>query len=162
METTTELSETFDPATEEGTLDFAPLPKGSYVACVIEAAVKPFKSGRGQAVFVTWEVDDEKYHGRRIWDSYALSHENEMTMKLGRAGFKDLCTACGITAAFNDLTMLNNKPCLIFMRIEEDKNGDYPPKNRVTKVKPIATAKPAAEPAAKPADKPPFNDEVPW
>jgi hypothetical protein len=157
-EASTELNDAFNPSAEEGTPEFTLLPKGAYVASIVDAVVKPFKSGKGQAVFLTWEISGEKYAGRRVWDSCALSHESEMAMKIGRQRFKDICDACGLTEAFKDLTLLYNKLHTIFVVIEESADGRYPPKNRVSSVKGIS-AKSGNGAAEKKA---PFDDSIPF
>jgi len=139
-ELTTILDTAFDTATEEGSPDFEPLPKGRYVACLVDAKVGALKSGKGQAITATWEIEGDKYAGRLIWDRIIVSHESGDAMKFGRRKLKDIAVACGVTEQITDLSVLLNKPCLIFVKIEEDEAGDYPPKNRVTRVKKIGDA----------------------
>ena len=76
-------------------------------------------------------------------------------MKIGRQKLKDICDAVGFKESLTDLTVLCNKPCSIYVRIEEDKAGEYPPKNRVGRVSAIA------KPVKAINGKPPFNDEIP-
>src|SRR5262249_54329969 len=123
MTASDQMNDPFDPATEEGTPELTIIPKGHYVARVTDAIIKPYKSGKGQAVFLTWELMDEKYEGRKVWEQYTLSHENETAMRLGRQRFKDVCDACGLSQSFKDLTLLYGKPCTIWVRVEEDPNG---------------------------------------
>jgi hypothetical protein len=134
-ELTTTLEQAFDVATEEGSPDFEPLPKGQYVASITDAKVGPLKSGKGQAVSLTWEVEGDKYAGRLIFDRVIVNHESAKAMKFGRQKFKDIATACGITDQITDLSVLLNKPCLVSVKIEEDDSGEYAPKNRITRVK---------------------------
>src|SRR5215472_11637408 len=96
-ELTTVLETAFDVATEGGSPDFEPLPKGQYVASIKDASVGALKSGKGQAVSLTWQVDDndEKYAGRLIFDRVIIAHESTDAMKFGRQKFKDIATACG-------------------------------------------------------------------
>ena len=157
MTASDQMSDPFDPATEEGTPELTIIPKGHYVARVVDAIIKPYKSGRGQAVFLTWELMDEKYEGRKVWEQYTLSHENETAMKLGRQKFKDICDACGVSQSFKDLTLLYDKPCLISVRVEEG-DGQYPPKNEVGRVRAISAK--GANGAVK--EKAPFNDAIPF
>jgi hypothetical protein len=89
MTASTELNEAFNPATEEGSPELTLLPKGAYLAEIEDAIIKPYKSGRGQAVNLTWSIMDEKYGGRRVWQRCTLSHESEQAMKIGRQQFKD-------------------------------------------------------------------------
>jgi hypothetical protein len=127
-EATDQLSEAFNPATEEGTLEPTLLSPGAYVAQITDAVVKPYKSGKGQGLFLTWELLDDACAGRRLWSRHTLTHESPDATRIGRQQFKDICDACGITASFTDLTLLYNKPCSIRVRVDE---GDgHPTKER--------------------------------
>jgi hypothetical protein len=158
-ETTDQLSEAFVPAAEEGTQDLAPIPAGRYTAQITDAIVKSFKSGKGQAVFLTWEIVDGEHQGRAIWQHCTLSHESEKAARFGRQKFKDVCSGCGIVDPVTDLSVLYSKPCEIWVGIEQDEAGEYPPKNKVGKVRPVGTTK-DGNGAVK--GKAPFNDEVPF
>jgi Protein of unknown function (DUF669) len=155
-ELTTVLSEAFDIASEEGTPAFEPLPAGTYVAVVNDVKVGPLKSGRGQAVQMTWEIEGDKYSGRLIWDRIIVVHDSADAMRLGRQKFKDLAVACGIKDAVTDLSVMHGKRCMIFVKIEVDPNGEYPPKNKVVRIKPIAAAPPKTNGKAD------FNDQIPF
>ena len=149
-ETSTVLSEAFDTAKEEGTPAFEPLSPGNYVASIIDAKVVPLKSGKGQAVLVTWEVEG----GRLIFDRVIVAHESAEAMKFGRRKLKDIAEACGITDSITDLSVLLNKPCLISVKIETDEAGEYPPKNVVGRVRGIGK-----QPTNGKAD---LNDAIPF
>jgi hypothetical protein len=149
------LETAFDTNTEEGSPDFEPLPKGNYVVSVRDINAGPLKSGRGQAVNATLEVEGGKYAGRLLWDRIIIAHESGDAMKFGRRRFKDLADACGITEQITDLAVLCHKPVLVFVKIEQDEAGEYPPKNRVTRYKKIAEAKkPNGD------DGKPFDDKI--
>jgi hypothetical protein len=156
--TTDQLTEAFNPLAEEGTSDPSLLREGHYVARITDAVIKPYKSGKGQGVHLTWELLDEAYAGRKLWSNCTLTHESEKAMKFGRQRFKDICDACGITESFRDLTLLYDKPCTIFVRVEVG-DGQYPPKNEIGRVRPIATKKAKTAQSNGAADKP-FDDEV--
>jgi hypothetical protein len=156
-ELTTVLDQAFDTESESGSPDFEPLPKGQYVASITDAKVGPLKSGKGQAVQLTWEVEGDKYAGRLIFDRVIVTHESEKAQKFGRQKFKDIATACDVTGQVTDLSVLLNKPCLVSVKIEEDDNGEYPPKNRVTRVKKIGD-----KPKANGGTKSDFDDKIPF
>jgi len=124
-ELSTTLTEAFDTANEEGSKDFPPLPKGQYVASITKAEVGALKSGKGQAISATWEVEGGEHASRLIFDRIIVSHESADAMKFGRQKLKDIAVACGVTDQITDLSVLLNKPCLISVKIEEDENGDY-------------------------------------
>ena len=151
------LSEAFDTATEEGTPAFEPLSPGNYVASIIDAKVGPLKSGKGQAVLLQWEVRDGANQGRLIFDRVIVAHESAEATKFGRRKLKDIADACGVKDSITDLSVLLNKPCSIFVKIEQDDAGEFPPKNRVGRVKPIAPAKTSGT-----NGQAEFNDRVPF
>ena len=155
-ETTYVLNEAFEPEKEEGTPDRAPLPKGFYTACIIDASVGMLKSGKGQAVNLTWEIEFGEYQGRLVFDRCIISHESSEAMKYGRMKFKDICSACGIVEPVTDLSVIRNKSCKIWIAVEEDKGGEYPPKNKVGRIRPVNQ-----EPL-KANGKADFNDSIPY
>jgi hypothetical protein len=148
------LSEAFDTQNEEGTPAFEPLSPGNYVASIIDAKVGPLKSGKGQAVLLQWEVQNGANQGRLIFDRVIVAHESAEAMKFGRRKLKDIADACSVKGQITDLTVLLNKPCSVYVKIEQDDAGEYPPKNRIGRVKPVAPVKTN--------DKPPFNDSIPF
>ena len=155
-ETSTVLDEAFNTQTEEGTPAFEPLAPGNYVATIINAKVGPLKSGKGQAVLLQWQVQGGNNQGRLIFDRVIVAHESAVAMKFGRRKLKDIADACGVKDSITDLTVLLNKPCSIYVKIEQDDAGEYPPKNVVGRVKAIAAS-------AKTNDgKSAFNDQIPF
>ena len=117
----------------------------------------PLKSGRGQAISLTWEVNDNsaKYAGRLIFDRVIVTHESAEAMKFGRRKLKDIAEACGVKDSITDLSVLLNKPCSVRVKIEQDKNGEYPPRNGIGRVKPVAAT-------VKTNGKVEFNDAIPF
>jgi hypothetical protein len=153
-ELTTTLVEAFNTAKEEGSPDFEPIPKGQYVASITDAKVGPLKSGKGQAVQLTWKIEGGQYANRLIFDRVIVAHESAEATKFGRRKLKDIADACSVKGHITDLTVLLNKPCSVYVKIEQDDAGEYPPKNRIGRVKPVAPVKTN--------DKPPFNDSIPF
>jgi hypothetical protein len=126
-ELSTTLDEAFNTQTEEGTPDFQPLPAGNYVATIVDAKVGPLKSGKGQAVLLQWEVQDGANQGRLIFDRVIVAHESAEAMKFGRRRLKDIADACSVKGQITDLTVLLNKPCSVYVKIEQDDAGEYAP-----------------------------------
>jgi len=154
-ELSTVLDQAFDTANEEGSPAFEPVPKGQYVASITDAKVGALKSGKGQAINLTWEISGGQHDGRLIFDRVIVQHESTQAMKFGRRKLKDIADACGVTGSITDLSVLLNKPCSIYVKIEQDDAGEYPPKNRVGRVKPLAVASAKAN-----GGKPAFNDQI--
>jgi hypothetical protein len=155
-ELTTLLNESFDPSKEEGTPAFTPIPKGTYVAAISEAQVGALKSGKGQAVNAKWKIEAGPHAGRVIFDRIIVEHESAEAKKIGRRKLKDICDAVGWGERLTDLTVLHDKPCSVYVAIEEDKKGDYPPKNKIARVQPIAKPEKADNAESE------FNDPIPF
>ena len=153
-ETTSILETAFDTPNEKGSSE--PIPVGNYVASIFDASVGALKSGKGQGVKLTWEVEGGEYNGRRIYDLVIIAHENPDTTRIGRGKFKDIAVATGVVDAITDLSVICHKPCWVAVKIESDDTGQYPDKNRVGRVKPISAAKPAKANG----DGKPFDDEI--
>jgi hypothetical protein len=150
------LTEAFDTANEEGTPAFQLLSPGSYVATIVDAGAGPLKSGKGQAVSLQWEIQGGANQGRLIFDRVIVSHESAEAMKYGRRKLKDIADACGVNDPITDLTVLLNKPCSIYVKVEHDDAGDFPPKNRVGRVRPLQAKTNGTNGKAE------FNDQVPF
>jgi hypothetical protein len=150
----------FDPQTEEGTQPFELVPKGKYTAEVVDAGIVDIKSGRGQMLKLTWVISGGEYDDRRIFQQIIVQHDSEDAMRFGRQRIKDLCDACGIRERATDVSVFLHKPCQIQVGIEEDKNGEYDPKNKVVRIRPLVVLNAPLPPS--PGEKADFNDKVPW
>jgi hypothetical protein len=150
----------FDPQTEEGSQPFELVPKGKYTAEVVDAAIVDIKSGRGQMLKLTWVISGGDYDDRRIFQQIIVQHDSPDAMKFGRQRIKDLCDACGIREKVTDVSGFLHKPCEIAVGIEEDKNGQYDPKNIVRRIRPLVVLNAPLPPT--PGEKVPFNDKVPF
>jgi hypothetical protein len=135
------LDDPFEPEKEEGSQPFQLIPTGRHKAEIVKASAAPTKNGRGKGVTLTWLITEGEFENRTIVQLILLEHENAEAMKIGRQKLKDVVTAIGITEAFSDLKLLLNRPCMISVRITQDKNGQYPDKNEIGRVSPIPTAR---------------------
>jgi uncharacterized protein DUF669 len=147
----TVLDEAFDPEKEEGS-SFDLLPPGKYPAEIEDARVVVTKNGNGQMVNLRWKIVEGEYENRTVFQSILIQHTSADAQKFGRQKFKDVAVACGITDAITDLDVLKYKACTIHVGIEKDKNGEYPDKNRVTRVSKYTPGNGSQVP--------PFNDAV--
>jgi hypothetical protein len=169
------LDEAFDPETEECSKPFPLLPAGRYEAQIVAASYGPTKNGKGCAV-VNWSITAGEFEHRTIFQHILVQHESEDAQKFGRQKFADVLAALGIKEKVKNLDVLLNKPCMIGVRINKDKNGQYDDKNEVGRimampashngptredVKTALEEAQKAQPAFK-AGKTPFNDDIPF
>jgi hypothetical protein len=140
-ETTTALPEAFNPEEQEGS-NYDVLPKGEYVAQVIDASVSQPKSGDGYGINLTWQITEGEYENRYAWQRITFQHSSNQAQQIGRQQLKDLCEATGVSEQVTDVEVFKFIPCLIRLGIEKDKDGVYPDKNKVARVLPLAPAGP--------------------
>jgi hypothetical protein len=114
------------------------------------------KSGNGQSIRMTWQIQGGEYDSRKVWDQVIVSHTSTEAMKFGRRKLKDIADAVGVSGSITDLTVLLDKPVSVYVKIEQDKAGEYPPKNRIGRVKAVAA------PAKTNDGKSAFNDQIPF
>ena len=97
-----------------------------------------------------------RHKNRRLYQSILIQHESADAQRIGRAKFKDVCAACGVTGQITDLGELLNKACLVGVGIEKG-TGEYEDKNKVSRVMPIVPPKTPGT-----GGKHELNDEVPF
>jgi hypothetical protein len=150
----------FDPSTEEGS-HFDLIPKGYYKAEVVDASLSTTKNGKGTMLNLTWQLDTDggDYDRRFVFSHILTQHESVDAMRFGRQRVKDLCVACGITEAITDVSVFKYKPCTIYVGIEQDKTGEYPDKNKVSRIQPLVVLNAPSPPS--PSEKnTPIDDEI--
>jgi hypothetical protein len=133
----TMLENAFDADREEGTPPIELLPPGKYWAEISSATVGPTKNARGQAVNLKWTVTEGYYEKRVLFQSILIQHDSVDAQRFGRQKFKDVCAACGVTGSVTDLEVLLFKACTIYVGIEKDKAGQFPDKNKISRVSPV-------------------------
>ena len=167
------LDEAFNVDNEEGTPPLTLLPPGKYAAEIVDAYVAPTKNGRGQMVHLRWTIVEGDFENRVVFQSCIIQHDSTDAQKFGRQKFRDVCFSCGITGPVTDLEVLKYKKCHVRLGIEKDKLGEYPDKNKITRVDPYVAPRNGAKPAEtlkeaskvppgfKGEDKP-LNDSIPF
>jgi len=160
----------FDADAEEASPAFQLLPTGVYKAEILKAVAGPTKNSKGYAVTLTWSIVEGEYEHRVVFQQVLLQHESAEAEKFGRYKFEDVCDAIGVKGKVEDLTALYHRPCMIGIKIREDKTGQYSPRNEVGRVMPIPPHNGPTREMVKEAQKVPsafravhadMNDEIP-
>lgn len=129
--------EPFVPENEKD-IGFDVIPPGKYQAEVVDASIVAMKNRKGTMLRLSWVVTSGEYEGRYVFQNIVHNHtESPEAMAFGRARIKALCTACGITGPVTNVDVFQYKACLIQVGIEKDKTGEYPDKNKVTRIMPL-------------------------
>jgi len=135
----------FDANEVEPSNDFEPIPKGEYLAMMIDSEKKTTRSGDGEYLQCTWEIVDESYKGRRMWDRLNLWNKNDTAAKIARGTLSAICRAVGVMRP-KDSSELHGKPCRIKVVIEERNDKPGVMKNEIKGY--VATGATTPEPKA--------------
>ena len=140
---------------------FDVLPAGWYEAEVVDSEIK--EGGKGPYINWTFQVTGKP---NKVWDIMSLG--NEISMK--RLKTLAVCAGHPNPNYIADTDELHGKKCMIRLKIEQDKSGQYEPKNKVSAFKPMnpnskqpptitqaAETQPSAQPDTAPAPKKPWE-----
>jgi hypothetical protein len=142
------LSAPFDTENEEGLSGL--VPAGKYPAQIVDAKVASLKSGKGEAVDVTWVIDGGEYDNRHLFQKIILEHESEAAQAYGRRKFKSLLDALLISGTVTSVQPLIGKQAMLTVGIRKDEGGQYDDQNEVKKVNPLVASWNGPKPASKP------------
>ena len=139
------LGETFVPDEVEPRDNMEPVPAGIYIGEVVESDVVDTKFGTGKMVKLTWRITEGPCEGRQIWDNINFRNANETAQKIGQQALAELCNACGIRGPLDDTELLHGVPVKLRVTIEQDKSGQYGPRNAVKRYSHAAEGEPATQ-----------------
>lgn len=119
----------FDATTVAPATAYTPLPKGTYLAMIIDSEMKPTKSGSGEYLMITLEILDGQYKGRKLFDRLNIRNSNAVAEEIAQRTLSAICKACGI-GRLTDSDQLHNTPMAITVSIEPAR-GEYDASNRI-------------------------------
>lgn len=138
------------PEDERDNLD--PIPPGRYELEVVDSDLVQTKSGKGMLLKLQHRVTSGQFENRRIFTQHNFQHENATAQEIGQREIKNLCAAIGHMGPLEDSNDLHGIPFMASVKIEQDKSGQYEPKNAISRFIPRggADAAPAQRQAAAP------------
>lgn len=113
----------FDPSNVPAHAAAALLTPGAYDARIIEAELRPVRSGDGRALQVAFELTDPQHFGRIVWARLHVETRNAHVQQIARQELAALCRATGI-AALTDTRDLLHKHARITLGIRRRDDGD--------------------------------------
>lgn len=145
----------------ESSGSFDPLPAGQYAACCIEAEAKDTKAGTGQYIRLTWEVLDEPYAGRRIWQNLNVRNPNPTAQEIGMKQLGEVCRAMGLVQIQDTDEFIGGNAIL---KLKIRKSEEYGDSNDVLSVRAMEGSAAPAPAAASPGKKAPAAKSAtpPW
>ena len=120
----------FNANTVEPLGDFEPVPKGDYLAMMVDSEMKQTRNQDGEFLACQWELLSEDFKGRRLFDNLNLRNKNDTAVRIAQATLSSICRAVGVLQP-KDSVELHNKPILLKVVVEErnDKPGVF--QNRI-------------------------------
>ena len=102
---------------------FSLIPEGKYMAKVTNSKLVPTRSGNGQILELTWQIQSGPYERRLIWDKITIIHKNEQAQDIGRKQWKKALRAAGIDHSPQDSSEIHGKLVKIVVKTKPASNG---------------------------------------
>lgn len=121
------------------------LPPGQYEAQVVDSAVVPTASGRGEMLTLTFVVLTGDFRGRRLVERLNIVNANATAQRIAQHMLARLCAAAGL-AGIADSEELHAIPVAIRVDIRPG-SGDYGDQNIIKDYRAPAARQPPRRPA---------------
>ena len=125
---------------------FSPIPKGDY-RVVVESSEQKDSAKGFPMLNLTCVIIDGEHEGRKLFDMIILRHENEKAEEIGLRKLKQLKLATGKPDAREEHELWDI-PVIARVTVEEDKSGQYGPRNRIQSFSPTDRTASAPKKAA--------------
>jgi hypothetical protein len=99
------------------------LQPGAYDARIIEADLRPVRSGDGRALQIAFELTTPQHAGRIVWARLHIETNNTHVQQIARQELAALCRAVGIST-LTDTRELLGKHARITLGIRRRDDGD--------------------------------------
>ncbi|PKR88398.1 hypothetical protein CXZ10_15385 [Pleomorphomonas diazotrophica] len=118
-------------------VDVAPglVPPGDYQAEVVESAVLPTASGRGETLKLVFEIGAGDFRGRRVTEWLNIVNDHATAQRIAQEMLARLCAAAGL-AGIADSDELHRIPVMIRVDIRPGSDG-YGDRNTIKDYRPL-------------------------
>ena len=113
----------FDIDGTEPAEDFSPVPPDTYTLICSATDIKKTQAGTGEYLACEFEIVDDAYKGRKLWNSFTLENPNAMARQIGRGQLSGMCRAMNISGMLQDTNQLHGKLVKAKVVIENDDKG---------------------------------------
>lgn len=135
----------FDATQVDPTNNFEVIPAGEYTVIITESERKFTKSGDGNYLQLTLEIQDGEFRGRKLFDRLNLDNPNRTAVEIAQRQLSQICHALG-ELQLRDSSQLHFKPLIAKVKVRPAR-GEYDASNEVSGYQ-SATLSGAAAPAA--------------
>lgn len=113
---------TFNPAAVED-VSFSVIPKGTYVAMIVESESKESQTGN-KYLNLKLQIVKGEYSGRTIFWRLNLWHSTPKTRQIAESQLKSIFNALGKSGAVKSTQELHDKPFEVVLKVKPDMNGE--------------------------------------
>ena len=131
----------FNPEQHEEVKSFEPIPKGTYVAMIVDSEMRQTRAADGEYLKLTFEIIDGTYSRRLIWTNLNLRNKNPKAVEIANRNLASICRAVHHMKPLEDSEELHNKAIKIKVDIREAQNG-YDASNEIKGYAPATDAPP--------------------
>lgn len=158
------LPERANTAENKDTLDDrSPIPAGTYVMAITRSEMKQNKAKTGYYLSAMFKVQEGEYKGRTVFVNLNLVNPSAVATEIAKKELNTICQACGLESVA-DSDELHGIPMAVTLRINENKNSDYPPQNEIVGYGPLNSVEDVPQVAK--AERPPQpekpKNKLPW
>ena len=139
----------FDATSVEPAQTLEVLPPGKYTAQIVDSDMRLTKDGTGQYLWLSLDVLDGSYKGRKLFDRLNLVNANPQTVAIAQSALSAICHATGCLQV-EDSQDLHLIPLTLVVQVQPPKNG-YGESNKVRYLPIETAAKPAPQQPARSA-----------
>lgn len=131
----------FDANAPENQRTNSVVPAGEYPAIMTESERKLTKDGDGAYLKCKFQIVRGEFQNRIVFKNFNLwlPASKEQALAIARGEFSEFCRAVGV-ANPKDSAELQDKPCMIKVKVRVDKSGQYDDQNDISGFKPMGTA----------------------
>jgi hypothetical protein len=144
----------FDANEIEPAGDFEPIPKGRYVAVIVDSELKTTKAGTGEYLELTFQITEGEFANRLLWARLNLKNPNPQAVKIARKDLSAICHAVRVLRP-RDSSELHNLPLIVHVKLKKRSDTD----EMVNEVKAFSARE---APSAGSSDDDGANSAPPW
>lgn len=118
-----DLGGVFDSTKVAPNEGFDVLPAGDYRACITASEIKPTKDGQGRYVKLTFQLLDDPYKNRKLWENLNLWNKSAEAVKIAEGNLSKIARAVNVLT-LTDTSQLHNLPLIIKLKVKTDADGN--------------------------------------
>ncbi len=125
--------------------DFEAIPRGKYVAQIIDSEMMDTRAEDGQYLNLQFQILEGDFRGRSVWARLNLDNPTAMAVEIAYKHLTSICKAIGIVDMGDDSEVLHGKPMVIKVTVKPP-TAQYEASNEVKGYEPYTGEAPVPIP----------------